>query len=92
MSRLWMIAYDITDNRRRQNIAKLLENYGKRVQYSVFECHLKDSMFDEMMNKLVVFMEDSDSLRCYPFCKWCGEEVFWQGNGQPVEDERFYML
>lgn len=39
-SHRFLVAYDITDDRRRARIAKLLERYGDRVQYSVFlvEC------------------------------------------------------
>lgn len=36
----YLICYDITDNRDRNRVARLLERYGDRVQYSVFEVHL----------------------------------------------------
>jgi len=35
-----VIAYDITDDKRRRKLAKFLEGYGDRVQYSVFEARL----------------------------------------------------
>ncbi|GFG50674.1 CRISPR-associated endonuclease Cas2 [Mycolicibacterium agri] len=31
-----LIAYDVTDDRRRAQLAKVLSKYGDRVQYSVF--------------------------------------------------------
>ncbi len=34
--RRYLVAYDISDDRRRTRIAKCLEGYGDRVQYSVF--------------------------------------------------------
>ncbi|WP_433532637.1 CRISPR-associated endonuclease Cas2 [Micromonospora sp. CA-263727] len=34
--RRYLIAYDITDDVRRTKVAKKLESYGDRVQYSVF--------------------------------------------------------
>ncbi|GAA4725846.1 CRISPR-associated endonuclease Cas2 [Phytohabitans rumicis] len=34
--RRYLIAYDISDDVRRTNVAKKLESYGDRVQYSVF--------------------------------------------------------
>ena len=37
-----MIAYDISEDRIRYRVAKILENYGTRVQYSVFECKLRE--------------------------------------------------
>ena len=32
----FLIAYDITDDLRRNRVAKTLESYGDRIQYSVF--------------------------------------------------------
>lgn len=34
--RLYVVAYDIPDDRRRARVAKVLEGYGDRLQYSVF--------------------------------------------------------
>lgn len=36
-----LIAYDISSNRCRQKVAKILENYGIRVNKSVFMCTIK---------------------------------------------------
>ena len=38
---LWVIAYDSPSNKRRRKLAKLLEGYGERLQWSVFECRLQ---------------------------------------------------
>ncbi|HRI93047.1 MAG TPA: CRISPR-associated endonuclease Cas2, partial [Accumulibacter sp.] len=35
--RLWVIAYDIADDRRRRELARLLGRQAERVQESVFE-------------------------------------------------------
>lgn len=41
---MWfVIAYDISDDRRRDQMADLLGRYGRRVQWSVFECHLDET-------------------------------------------------
>ncbi|MBW1990880.1 MAG: CRISPR-associated endonuclease Cas2, partial [Deltaproteobacteria bacterium] len=41
----WVVSYDIVDDRRRLRLAKLLTDYGHRVQKSVFECDLDDRRF-----------------------------------------------
>jgi CRISPR-associated protein Cas2 len=41
--RRYIITYDISDPKRLRNVAKTLEGYGVRLQFSVFEC-LLDSM------------------------------------------------
>ncbi|MFI8774620.1 CRISPR-associated endonuclease Cas2 [Gordonia sp. NPDC062954] len=35
-----LVAYDITEDRRRARLAALLQAWGDRIQYSVFICHL----------------------------------------------------
>lgn len=37
-----VVAYDVSDDRRRSHVVKLLEKVGIRVNYSVFECMLSD--------------------------------------------------
>lgn len=34
--RRWLVAYDVSDDHRRERVARLLNSYGDRVQYSVF--------------------------------------------------------
>ena len=36
-SMFYLVTYDITDDQRRTKVAKILEDFGDRVQYSVFE-------------------------------------------------------
>ncbi|MGH3797678.1 MAG: CRISPR-associated endonuclease Cas2 [Pseudonocardiaceae bacterium] len=36
-----VVAYDITDDGRREDVAMLLSGYGPRVQLSVFECEVR---------------------------------------------------
>ena len=38
--RFTIVSYDISDDRRRARVAKLLLDYGDRVQYSVFCCQV----------------------------------------------------
>ena len=42
---LTLVAYDITDPRRLSQIARICEDFGVRVQYSLFECRLEDPAF-----------------------------------------------
>jgi len=63
----YVITYDIPDDKRRKKIADLLEGYGQRVQYSVFECVLSKSKFKELQKRLhKIFKPKEDSLRFYP--------------------------
>ena len=43
MSRIrYLVSYDISDPKRLRRVARALEGYGVRLQYSVFECPLDD--------------------------------------------------
>ena len=55
---MYIVSYDITSNKLRRKIAKELENYGIRVQYSVFECDLDVSRFNEMYKDIIRLMEN----------------------------------
>lgn len=82
---LYVIAYDIPCDQRRKKISDLLEGYGQRVQYSVFECQLTQVKFKELcqrLNKVVKLAEDS--LRFYPLSRHTlGQVVVW-GTSPPI--------
>ncbi len=63
---LTLIAYDIADPRRLARVAKTCEDYGVRVQYSVFECHLEPDEFDTLwLTLLDLIDEKQDRLVAY---------------------------
>ncbi len=92
MTKLWLISYDISDNSTRQSVFNILKNYGSRVQYSVFECYLTERQFNDVRNQLLAEIEEADSLRWYPLCDWCQDQVFFQGVGLPPDDAGFFLL
>ncbi len=69
---LYMIAYDISDDRRRAHLAKLLEGFGDRVQYSVFRAQLeKRDLAELIVRARRIIFEKEDSLLIFPLCKSC---------------------
>ena len=91
MSRFWMVAYDIDDDGIRRKVSNILKDYGTRVQYSVFECQLKETQLVALRMRLADLLEEEDSLRWYSLCKWCRNKVFWQGEGKLPDDEGFII-
>lgn len=47
-----MICFDVRGARRLRKIADALENFGVRVQRSVFECHLETAQLDELQQRI----------------------------------------
>jgi len=82
---LFVIAYDIQNNRIRTRIADALEGYGRRVQYSVFECQLTRTQYAELQQKLATLLQgrgasQTDSIRSYRLCGACEEKVSVSGS------------
>jgi len=73
---LTVVAYDITDERRLRKIATICEDYGLRVQYSVFECRLETHLFDQFWNELLATIDSAtDRLVAYKVCGTCAREI-----------------
>ena len=53
---MYVISYDIVSDRLRNKVAKVLLGYGKRVQYSVFECRISQEKFEELYRKMVLLI------------------------------------
>ena len=68
---LVLISYDVSTvdkggQRRLRRVAKTCENYGQRVQYSVFECIVDPAQWTALRQKLIDEINpDADSLRFY---------------------------
>lgn len=77
----YVVVYDIPNDKRRKKISDLLEGYGKRVQYSVFECILSPNKYDELRQRLKKKVKISeDSVRFYPISKHTLNQVeTWGG-------------
>ena len=72
----YLICYDITDDRRRTRVAKLLEAYGLRVQKSVFECVLDERHRERLQARLLKLLDPrKDQLRFYPLSDRCRSQV-----------------
>ncbi len=87
------IAYDCTDDKRRLKVAKILLDYGYRVQYSVFEADLDDELLQEMIKRLEkVINTDEDSIRIYHICQNCLKQVQLQGKAELTNQEKFFII
>jgi len=66
------VAYDIASDRRRNRLAKLLKDYGERVNFSVFECRIKKQMFPGLKDEISkIISRKKDSVLFYMLCLDC---------------------
>jgi CRISPR-associated protein Cas2 len=66
-----LVSYDVNTQdaagrKRLRNIAKVCQNWGQRVQFSVFECIVDPAQWANLRAKLIGIMDqEKDSLRFY---------------------------
>ena len=83
---LYVVTYDLPSNRRRLRLARMLEGYGERVRYSVFEMWLSEAQLEKMLRRIGrEIVAEEDSVRIYALCAACRERRRLLGQGKPVE-------
>ncbi|MCL0065620.1 CRISPR-associated endonuclease Cas2 [Dehalococcoidia bacterium] len=74
--KLWyVVSYDVREPKRLRKVAKRLEGYGERLQYSVFRCRLTERDLERMRWELFRIMESEDNLLVIGLCLRCGAKV-----------------
>ncbi len=77
---LSLVAYDISEPKRLHNVAKICEDYGTRVQYSIFECRLEESEFQAFWRLLLQEIDPrEDRLVAYKIDARCAKETLTAG-------------
>jgi len=73
----YAVAYDIADNKVRKKVSELLEEYGVRVNYSVFEIKINKRNLKKLLSKILELIDKKDdSIRFYHICKNCEMKSF----------------
>jgi CRISPR-associated protein Cas2 len=88
-----LVSYDIVKNKTRSRVMKLLLNFGARIQLSVYECDLDETMYQRMkagVEKLID--KEDDRVRYYRLCKGCVDRVVISGWGEVRQDEGFEVI
>lgn len=91
---MYVVSYDVVDDKRRRHLAKYLESYGVRVQYSVFETELNEQQLNAMIKGIKKKIKlTEDTVRIYPIQKDSRERIVTVGTdkGRFYEDE-YYII
>jgi len=88
-----VVSYDIEDDKKRFKVAQILENFGTRVQYSVFECIINEQQLKEIKEKTKnIIDKEKDSIRFYIICESCLKKIEIIGIGEVTKDLDFYII
>ena len=90
------IAYDISDNSRRRKVANCLDSYGDRVQNSVFEMVVTQSMLQNCLIQVRDIIDSAeDKVVVYFICSNCESKRMYFGKDEEVrnigEEDVFFV-
>jgi len=84
----YLVAYDICEPSRLRRVALCCQDFGTRVQKSVFECDLEPHRFEVMWAELNALIDpEEDYLTAYPICQTCHTKTY--SSGKMVRPEKF---
>ncbi len=90
---LYIVAYDISDPKRLVQVAKTCEDFGVRVQYSLFECRLQPDEFDDLWLSLLEHIHtDEDRIVAYKLDARCAKMTETAGTMACSERVVCYMV
>lgn len=88
-----IVAYDIADDKRLTRVAKVMLDYGARVQKSIFELTVTPQVFREMkerVEKIIVW--EKDGVKYFPLCERCSGTMEIIGQGEFIDPDREYYI
>jgi len=67
----YVVCYDITEPKRWRKVYKLLNGYGRRLQYSIFRCRLTARGMEKLRWELEKLLTAEDRLLILTLCESC---------------------
>ena len=83
----YLIAYDIRDDRRLRRVAKTLEGYGTRLQFSVFRCRLTVRDMERLRWELSRIVQCDDDVLFLGLCRHCVARLRERDGGDTWAEE-----
>ncbi|MBW4667861.1 MAG: CRISPR-associated endonuclease Cas2 [Cyanomargarita calcarea GSE-NOS-MK-12-04C] len=90
---LVVVVYDISNDKRRTKLSNFLEGYGRRVQFSVFECFLSLEEMRQLFEKSKKIVKPSeDNVRFYWISQEAVSRVLTIGSEKPAAPPKHYVI
>lgn len=88
-----VVSYDICDDTRRNKVAGVLKDYGRRVQYSLFESQLDEKELEALLKEIKPLIDSKeDKLRIYRICQACLRRTIGFGKGTNNAKAQFIVV
>jgi CRISPR-associated protein Cas2 len=90
---IYMVCYDVSDPKRLRRTAKVLENYGLRVQKSFFQCEMEAERMQAMRDRILEVVDtEKDYFFVYPLCEDCSRRARTDGCGELIRLVAFEII
>lgn len=90
MAMIFLIAYDISADRRRNRVAKILQSWGYRIQESIFQLRITPGDLPVVIEQLEKAIDDTaDLIHIYSLCGHCEDKAQILGVGVALDDVGF---
>lgn len=91
-SSLYVIAYDIPNDKRRTRVHRVLKGFGQWTEFSLFECFLTKKELLLMRSKLDKHLNaNEDRVRIYTICDNCLGKIDTVGIAEPKEETSYLI-
>lgn len=93
MYETYLIAYDIRDPKRLQKLAKIVQDYGLRMQKSIFEAEMTTSELKDMKTRMKnVINPAEDGIKIFRLCQMCEAKRTGAGLGVPLLPDKAWHI
>lgn len=93
MSRFYAVCFDICDAKRLRRVSNEMENFGTRVQRSLFECHLENHELKELQDRIAEWIDEAeDHIRYFPLCPKDVPDILIDGTGKKTVNSDYYVV
>lgn len=77
--KFYVVAYDLKSDRNRNKVSKILEKYGVRANFSVFECMFTAKQLEQVKERIARLIDKrTDRVIYYPLCLNCHTGIYRQ--------------
>jgi CRISPR-associated protein Cas2 len=88
-----VIAYDISDDRRRARVSAVLQAHGDRVQRSVFVCTVEADLLAEVRERIGEIIDSgTDSVYVFRQCAACWDAVGVHGQAIAGDEPLYWAV
>lgn len=91
MKNFFAICFDVCDPKRLRRVSDQMENFGSRVQRSLFECYLDHDELEELKTRIADLIDEKeDNVRYYPLCQKDVPCIVIEGHGEISVNSDYY--